>query len=890
MCQNIMAYLANQNKTFQDTVDYLHKIHVELPAARVRNFDIPTAVDVLTTGTYQRMPTKLKDMIPPTPLTDKEVLKVFEDMNDTIRVRMLTEEVLPSPMKKYRIENGRIYFSMDNEFEIALTLMGQSHARKWWIVSLDILVQASNCDGASSDVDISLNDAQKQHLRMNAQKQLIPPEESNGLFFPLVNLYDYLHLCCLNMQLEMVHIQFHMLAKTRWLDQLKVQMDQDRTKLIITYWGGGSPASHWARPQTDHEANKSTMIEVSVSDEHGKETAKRNMAVVVRDETKGLIQKAGLGASVRLSEVDPLEKPKIVSLLKYPKNCLDVLWGDSKDLHTTTNLLNASDLNAEELLIHVTTYHSKCIKEKMRELLVLQKEFLQESGLRLIEGDKEGRLIVRYRQDKYISIEVDSRTGKIRAYETKEDSKEGQVKLTGLEERLNNDPENISNHLLWLRSDMVIREIISLAKLLNLQAYHPSQMNLRPEDFTKLFGDLVPIQKTEKFPAHCVFLQFAQFESWYFVLATIKNEFKSWLCCLNKVQDQNSIYQTVVDFIYLDCDELRKNEDDGKKRRLEEEEMEHKKRKTSSKTCEVVSNEPEIEQVDNLFMDFQYLAKLNSLCKGYITNRKIEQQLQAYKDALHYHKRPLLKTVSPIETQVKKHPISYKMETICISRHDLLQTCAYYYHHGEGKRREKKTEAVPWIEKLLPRMKNEVLIRSFGWWDCDKGECYVVFQDTLDCKSITLETSDVGDHISLNKLNNTVSFTYANIDTCIDQFLNDWERIFMMINLSRQVHSVWFAKYKNQLFFDPTNLQQLSFTYAENYTCTIHWKSSAKGRSRRYDVEFGTVDKANRLVDSNNPHWKITTFLRDVLNEKRDLIYFVQVLFHTLPELLEFVC
>jgi hypothetical protein len=55
-----MAFLANQNKIFQDTVDYLHKIHSELPAARLRNFDIPTAVDVLTTGTYQRMPTKIK--------------------------------------------------------------------------------------------------------------------------------------------------------------------------------------------------------------------------------------------------------------------------------------------------------------------------------------------------------------------------------------------------------------------------------------------------------------------------------------------------------------------------------------------------------------------------------------------------------------------------------------------------------------------------------------------------------------------------------------------------------------------------------------------------------------------------------------------------------------
>lgn len=55
-----MAFLSNQNKVFQDTVDYLHKIHTELPAARVRNYDIPTAVDILTSGTYLRMPSKMK--------------------------------------------------------------------------------------------------------------------------------------------------------------------------------------------------------------------------------------------------------------------------------------------------------------------------------------------------------------------------------------------------------------------------------------------------------------------------------------------------------------------------------------------------------------------------------------------------------------------------------------------------------------------------------------------------------------------------------------------------------------------------------------------------------------------------------------------------------------
>lgn len=105
-----MAFLANQNKIFQDTVEYLHKIHIDLPAARLRNFDIPTAVDVLTTGTYQRMPTKIKDMLKQTPLTDEEVLSIFQDMNDVIRMRMITTEVIPSPMRNYRIGKSLLFF------------------------------------------------------------------------------------------------------------------------------------------------------------------------------------------------------------------------------------------------------------------------------------------------------------------------------------------------------------------------------------------------------------------------------------------------------------------------------------------------------------------------------------------------------------------------------------------------------------------------------------------------------------------------------------------------------------------------------------------------------------------------------------------------------------
>lgn len=226
-----------------------------------------------------------------------------------------------------------------------------------------------------------------------------------------------------------------------------------------------------------------------------------------------------------------------------------------------------------------------------------------------------------------------------------------------------------------------------------------------------------------------------------------------------------------------------------------------------------------VNSIDNLSIDLRYLAKLDSLCRAYITNRKIELQLQSYKGLLSYHMRPLLQSLSTMESQIINHPAADKMEVVCVSKRDLLKTCAYYYQEDGGAngttRREKPLESVPWIENQLSQLKNDVLIRSSGWWDCGRGECYVVIQDTLDWKSLEIEGIEFGDHISLDKATNIISFTYPHIDTCIDRFLGDWERIFMMTNITRQVSSVWLNKYQGQLQFNPTNLQELSFTYAK---------------------------------------------------------------------------
>ncbi|CAO3599157.1 unnamed protein product [Absidia cylindrospora] len=1039
MCQNIMAFLANQNKTFQDTVDYLHKIHVELPAARVRNFDILTAVDVLTTGTYQRMPTKIEDMLPPAPLTDQEVLETFTKMNDEIRVRMLTKEILPSTMQKYRIANGRVYFCVNNEFDVSLTLMGNSDDRKWWIVSLDVLVQPSP-GGSASDVDISLNDVQRQRLRASAQRQLAPPEPQNidnttnkelpatdanapsntisrdtkapneqqqpsdrELFFPLVNLYDYLHLFCLNMQLEIVYMQATMMAKTQWLDQLKVHMNSARTSLTLLYWGGGSPTAHWGSPQVldnsssqqSQQQPRSTSIEISISNEDTKRTGQtealnKALSIAVRDEYKGLIQKSGIGASVSLANLDEVNKSKVYNSLKYPKTCLEVLWSGSSDLHTNENLLNSTDMNIEMLLLHITTYHKQSILGKFRQLLNSESAFLEANGLQLVDSLAEDNstdissggqpLVVRYRHDRYIYIDFDSRVGRVKVRETGKHGGDGNAKLGGLEDRLNSDPTNIGRHLLWLRSEVVVHEIVSLAKQLNLQPFHPSQMLLRPDDMLKLFGDLPtttpdPVelppsrnrsvahqqqsmttsssasvssvtsspsisgkrigadqvqQQSSKpaYPQHFVFLQFSQFEDWYLVIAVIKNEFQPSLCCLRKINDQNAIYQEFVDLIHVDHEQVWKERfasgrndvldlnlgSATKTQQVAGEDLgthSAKRRRTMTEHDLLSETKRRItEKIDNLSIDLPFLAKLESLSRAFITNRKIELQLHQYRTIRSYT-RPFIKSLSGKETRAINHPSADRMEVLCVSQSDLLKTCALRNVDIHTPNPSGAMNATPrmdffaWVESIAPRMTNEVMLRSSGWWTRGRRQCFVEIQDKVDWGNIPLKSNNVSDHITMDGTNNMLSFVYNDVDSCVDQFLKDWERIFMLANLSRQVSSIWLTKYGDELSFEPCDMRTLTFTYAKDFVCTIRWDSPGKGQARRYMVNFTTSQKHTADLKSSsstgkngntpsdklylasavkrNPHWRVIAFLQDVLNDKRDLIYFVQVLFQTLP-------
>ncbi|KAI8804528.1 mediator complex subunit MED14-domain-containing protein [Cladochytrium replicatum] len=243
--QNIHAFIESQDAQIAQVADNLFKLHGELKGAREPIYDLLTAIDVLTTGKYQRLPSIIKkSIVPPAPLTQLEKDETLSRLEEVMSARLLCDEVLPSAFRQsLKIEQGKVNFTAEDEFSVALTLDGKDLSLPWKIVDMRILVKP----GGDDNIPMALQAPQVQALGTYAQQKLQPKEpEKEGSAtkkrrrrWPLVDLYDYLHHFCLLYQLEILRAQAEHLSRTRWKDEIKVEysgQDAVRPVLRVHYW------------------------------------------------------------------------------------------------------------------------------------------------------------------------------------------------------------------------------------------------------------------------------------------------------------------------------------------------------------------------------------------------------------------------------------------------------------------------------------------------------------------------------------------------------------------------------------------------------------------------------------------------------------------------------
>lgn len=224
---HIMAFLEKQSSLFVETADMLARMAREtLVQARLPNFHIPAAVEVLTTGTYGRLPACIREkIVPPDPITTLEKRTTLQRLNQVIQHRLVTGNLLPQ-MKNLKIDNGRVTFHVPNEFEVSLTVMGDNPNIPWRLLEIDILV----ADKETGDGKVLVHSLQVNYIHQFIQARLADNTQ------PLTEVYNCLHFFCQSLQLEVLYSQTLRLMRDRLDDNIHVDEYGPGRCLTVSYW------------------------------------------------------------------------------------------------------------------------------------------------------------------------------------------------------------------------------------------------------------------------------------------------------------------------------------------------------------------------------------------------------------------------------------------------------------------------------------------------------------------------------------------------------------------------------------------------------------------------------------------------------------------------------
>ncbi|CAG8491188.1 3634_t:CDS:10 [Acaulospora colombiana] len=508
-----------------------------------------------------------EESLAPKIVTDNEVKEALKKINTYIELRILTEEVLPPAMKKYRVADGRVTFCVDKEFEVVLTPNVAEENVYWVILDLKILVQSEN-DKLCSDVDLSLHENQIELIKNFAQSLLIPPPiqqpAENSLqgkemtpnrtprHLPLLKLYDYLHTLCLDIQLEVLFQQAFRLQKTRWTDNLLVEMDPTHTtlkvlKVIITIsynshvklMAQSAQMQHSRRSNAPSNVTKSPInhdvVEISIVEE----TPSKSLIHSTRSK---LSKSSWLNAASRV-------KPGVINDaqgLNYPRKFLRARWsGLAGEIANTWTILDwefdPANLNFEHILLHVTQKHAESNIKRLKEKLCFKENL--EKDVKIVDGHREfpegflsddspiydkvakkyltvSRLCVWFTKNRYIKAGVDVRSGRIFIEESNRSIEEY---IKNCEEKLNMAPNPLNTAVeafSMIKYMAMMDQIEKAARYLRFDIHHG--VILRKEDVSSL-GAKQP-----------TFLRFPQQTDYFLICGIGEREIKYWLTVLSR--------------------------------------------------------------------------------------------------------------------------------------------------------------------------------------------------------------------------------------------------------------------------------------------------------------------------------------------------------------------
>ncbi|KAK8605205.1 hypothetical protein V6N13_082656 [Hibiscus sabdariffa] len=212
-CQQLTSTLSSHDTCFTQAADSLFFMHEGLQQARAPVYDVPSAVEVLLTGSYERLPKCIEDVGMQSSLTEYQQKPALKKLDTLVRSKLL-EVTLPKEISEVKVADGTALIRVDGEFKVLVTLGYRGHLSLWRILHLELLV------GERSG-PIKLEEMRRHVLGDDLERRMSAAEN------PFATLYSVLHELCVALVMDTVIRQVQALRQGRWKDAIRFELISD---------------------------------------------------------------------------------------------------------------------------------------------------------------------------------------------------------------------------------------------------------------------------------------------------------------------------------------------------------------------------------------------------------------------------------------------------------------------------------------------------------------------------------------------------------------------------------------------------------------------------------------------------------------------------------------
>ncbi|KAK4852737.1 hypothetical protein QYF36_026620 [Acer negundo] len=231
-CQQLASTLSSHDTCFTQAADSLFFMHEGLQQARAPIYDVPSAIEVFLTGSYQRLPKCVEDVGMQSTLTEDQKKPALTKLDTLVRAKLL-EVSLPKEISEVKVSDGTALLRVDGEFKVLVTLGYRGHLSMWRILHLELLVGERN--GL-----VKLEELRRHVLGDDLERRMSAADN------PFITLYSVVHELCVALVMDTVIRQVQVLRQGRWKDAIRFELISDSSM------GHGASGSS-AQPSQDGE-------------------------------------------------------------------------------------------------------------------------------------------------------------------------------------------------------------------------------------------------------------------------------------------------------------------------------------------------------------------------------------------------------------------------------------------------------------------------------------------------------------------------------------------------------------------------------------------------------------------------------------------------------------